>query len=141
MFSSQNGTDSTNDSRSFTSTAIGKIAKLGQKMGLIEEIPTGSEAEKIVKKYNPFVRKLAHLGVYFVLGTLLMMALTPYHLPLWLHFMLTIMLCFGYSLTDEYHQTMVSGRNGTFMDCIIDTAGSMVAVLIYVTLTKNKKKS
>ena len=140
-FSAHNGTVSTNESKSFTSTAIGTIAKTAQKMGMIEEIPTGKEVEQLVKKINPFTRKLAHFSIYFVLGLLIMMALTPYQMPLWVQLMLTILLCFIYAMTDEFHQTFVSGRNGTFVDCIIDTLGSLCAAFIYTVHIKNKKKS
>ena len=139
--SAHNGTVSTNESKSFTAKTIDTVAKTAQKMGIIEEIPTGKEAEQLVKKINPIVRKIAHFSVYFILGFLLMMALTPYKMPLWLQLMLTIVLCFLYAITDELHQTFVSGRNGTFIDCIIDTVGSLCAALVYAVHIKNKKKS
>lgn len=42
----------------------------------------------------------------------------------------TIMVCFGFSLTDEFHQSFV-GRNSLFTDCIIDTSGATISVGIY----------
>ena len=141
LFSSHDGSISNHESKTFTHIALEEIAKFAQKIGIIEEIPTGKEAEGLVKDFNPFMRKLAHFSIYFILGILIMVALTPYRMPPLVQFMLTIILCFFYSLTDEYHQTLVSGRNGTIIDCIIDTIGSTSAALLWMVLVKNKKKS
>jgi VanZ family protein len=41
------------------------------------------------------------------------------------------LICFVYSILDEYHQTMVVGRVGSIIDCIIDTSGAMVGSGLY----------
>lgn len=36
-----------------------------------------------------------------------------------------------YALSDEYHQTFVPGRNGTFVDLLIDASGALVGLLLF----------
>lgn len=33
-----------------------------------------------------------------------------------------------YAITDEYHQTFVFGRNGTWIDVLIDSTGAAIAL-------------
>jgi VanZ family protein len=44
------------------------------------------------------------------------------------------MWCIGivglYSLTDEFHQRFVPGRNASLVDCGIDVAGAAIALII-----------
>ena len=46
-------------------------------------------------------------------------------------------ICFIYSLTDEYHQLFINGRTGQFSDCLIDTLGAIIGMIIlYIIKTK-----
>jgi VanZ family protein len=40
---------------------------------------------------------------------------------------------FGFAITDEYHQTFVSGRTGRPLDVIIDSAGALIGMMFYTT--------
>lgn len=51
-----------------------------------------------------------------------------------------VLLCFLYSLTDEYHQSFVPGRTSLFTDCLIDTTGSIIACMIYSVVKKVKER-
>ena len=49
---------------------------------------------------------------------------------------LTILICFVYSCTDEFHQLFINGRTGQFSDCIIDTLGATIgSILTKVLIT------
>ena len=52
--------------------------------------------------------------------------------------LLVMLICFLYSLTDEYHQYFVPGRTSLFTDCLIDTTGSIIACVIYSVVKKIK---
>ncbi|MBR3933539.1 MAG: VanZ family protein [Clostridia bacterium] len=54
---------------------------------------------------------------------------------------LTVVICFLYSLSDEIHQHFVPGRACRALDVLIDTSGSAFFCLIYTLITKifNKK--
>lgn len=72
------------------------------------------------------VRKLAHFGEYFALTALWWWALRTQIggrralLP-------AMAIAFGYAISDEFHQTFVSGRTGTPRDVLIDSAGILTA--------------
>ena len=40
------------------------------------------------------------------------------------------MIAAAYAATDEFHQTFVSGRHGTWVDVVIDSLGAAVAALL-----------
>lgn len=74
-------------------------------------------------------RKLAHFGGYAVLLACWWRALTTklaHRRALGLAFVVTVV----YAMTDEFHQTFVSGRNGTPVDVGIDAAGGLAAALL-----------
>lgn len=82
----------------------------------------------IVKKINKPLRKLAHMLEYFILAFIVFNLLTHYNVKKNIY-LITFIFCFIYSLTDEYHQLMVEGRNGQFIDCIIDTCGTSIYLI------------
>lgn len=96
--------------------------------------------QKIVKKLNYPVRKCAHASVYFVLSILFILLLNSFSISLKKAFIITISLCFLYSITDEFHQTFVKGRTGQFSDCVIDTLGAVIGSKLTLTIIKRKRK-
>lgn len=68
------------------------------------------------------LRKLAHAVEFGVLGALLFRALKREPLA--------ILLGSAYAMTDEVHQTLVSGRQGSPLDWLIDTIGVIAGVLL-----------
>ena len=81
---------------------------------------------------NHFARKAAHLGEYAVLAVLLCAASEEQPLQ-WRP--QRVLACFlvvlAYSLTDEFHQRFVPGRNASLADCGIDSIGGAMGVLVY----------
>ena len=72
-------------------------------------------------------RKLAHFGEYALLVALWWQALRrklPHRRALALAFVIAVL----YAVTDELHQTFVSGRAGTPVDVGIDSVGALTAV-------------
>ena len=69
------------------------------------------------------LRKLAHLTEYAVLGALLLRAVRRPPLA--------VVLGSAYAVTDEFHQTFVSGRHGSPVDWLIDTAGVLAGTLLF----------
>ena len=70
------------------------------------------------------LRKIAHTAEYALLGALLYRAVR--NAPA------ALLLASAYAVTDEIHQTFVSGRHGSPVDWLIDTAGAAVGVAIAV---------
>ncbi len=73
------------------------------------------------------LRKLAHAGVFAALTLLWLRALRPLTARALLA---AVAISFLYAITDEYHQTSVSGRHGSPVDVGIDAIGIGVAVLL-----------
>ena len=52
--------------------------------------------------------------------------------------LISIIFCFIFALTDEYHQSLVPGRTSVFTDVIIDTIGGILSIITYKIYTKTK---
>ncbi len=81
------------------------------------------------------IRKLAHLTEYAVLGIFLYHAMEAGR-PRgwqWRTALAAILIAGLYSLTDEFHQTLVPGRGPALHDCAIDTVGATMGTLILYT--------
>jgi VanZ family protein len=68
------------------------------------------------------LRKIAHASEYAVLAALLVRALRQ---PA-----IAGLLAVAYSISDEIHQSFVSGRHGAPVDVLIDSVGVLVGVFL-----------
>ncbi len=96
-----------------------------------------SEKEIIVKNSSFYVRKIAHITEYLILGLLMFNALKQFNI---LNIYYAIILCILYSCTDEFHQLFINGRSGSFRDVLIDTIGILLGTYLYKILVIKKKK-
>lgn len=81
---------------------------------------------------NHLIRKLAHFTVYFVLGILTANALKTSGVSTFKAVALALAICIVYAATDEIHQMFVPGRGAQVKDVLIDSAGAVVGVGVYV---------
>lgn len=86
------------------------------------------------------VRKMAHFTEYAILALLAARAFTSSsQKPLRRHwFVAALLLVVFYALSDEYHQTFVPSRTGSFYDSLIDMSGGLTA-LLFLTLWRKRK--
>lgn len=82
------------------------------------------------------IRKIAHLIEYTILGLLVENTIKNYHQKSYI----TLIICIIYSITDEFHQSLVPGRSPQIKDIIIDTIGSLLGIVIYHLILKIIKK-
>ena len=75
------------------------------------------------------IKKLAHLVVYGVLGVACLYALRRSGVALRQASYLAIVLATCYGISDELHQTFVTGRHASPFDVLIDFAGAGLFVL------------
>ena len=129
-FSSQNGTTSGGISR-----------------GITRELFPGVLDDKIVLAIEGLLRKAAHYMIYFILGISVyfsyvyyMSAFTAKEPLIRDKVFIPTLICFVYSVTDELHQYFVPDRNGTFLDCVLDTIGALSGVLIVIAVIALMKK-
>lgn len=93
-----------------------------------------------VEPLDTIIRKLAHIGEYSVLALLLIRALQEYFPRYSLQDILELVFLAAllYAISDEFHQTFIYGREGTFRDVIIDCIG-ITLVCLYLTRQKEKR--
>lgn len=92
----------------------------------------------IIAACQDFVRKTAHICVYFVLGILCMLLLKKLLRSNSLQFMISIWICTAYAATDEIHQIFVAGRTASFTDVVIDLVGALAGILLIILATRKK---
>ena len=78
------------------------------------------------------IRKLAHVSEYAMFGLLLYHSFVPRHPESWhtRSALGAVVIAGLFSLTDEYHQSLVPGRTASIKDCGIDTLGALVGILL-----------
>lgn len=81
---------------------------------------------------NSIIRKLAHFGVYLVLGVLINNAFEKSGVKDLKGFMISLLFCVLYAISDEVHQLYVPGRGAQVTDVLIDSWGAFVGInMIY----------
>ena len=130
-FSSADANKSTGTSDKVITTMIEIKDKITNK-----ETPN-NEKEIIVKNSSFYIRKIAHITEYLILGFLIFNLLKQYSVT---NIYYAIGLSILYSCTDEFHQLFISGRSGSIRDVLIDTIGILIGTYLYKLLfIKNKE--
>ena len=78
-----------------------------------------------------FVRKAAHMFLFFVLALLVWLALIRLLKCRSHRVAATALLCAALAALDELHQTLVPGRSGKLTDVLVDTAGTAIALALF----------
>ena len=107
--------------------------------GLIVNIVNSVIHTSNIDLLTTIIRKLAHLTEYFILGLLMINYLKDYKINK--VYILSVLFSFIYAITDELHQTFISGRSGEVRDIVIDTVGALIGVLIYKYIRKKYEKN
>ena len=98
-------------------------------MGLIFFLSAQPDLSTGLGTWDIVLRKLGHAAVFGLLCLLWWRALrhaAPGSRALAFAWLIAV----AYAMTDEWHQTFVTGRHGTPVDVLIDAAGASAAVLI-----------
>ncbi len=85
-----------------------------------------------VEMFHFLLRKGAHFGVYAVLGIL---SVRAFHISGYSRkqgILYGWILATFYAGTDEFHQTFIPGRSGELSDVLIDSAGALTGIAVYV---------
>lgn len=82
------------------------------------------------------IRKLAHFTEYLILGTLVINMFTKNNAKK--TYLLSILLCIIYAISDEIHQIFTPGRACQIKDILIDSVGSITGVYLFKLLKKRK---
>ena len=103
--------------------------------GITNSHPSDLKLTKVSQLINAPMRKVMHASVYFVLAFFFMILLNiiSNHQYYIITLIIALILCAGFALTDEFHQTFVAGRTGQILDVIIDSLGATVGIIFYST--------
>ncbi len=82
-------------------------------------------------KQDFILRKIAHILEYLILTFLFLRAISVEERSFERVAAYAIIFALFYALTDEYHQTFVSGRQGTLRDVGIDSIGILLMSLLW----------
>ena len=132
-FSNQKDVDSSKVSDGFIDRTVVKIYKIFN--GNI----TKEKENEIIEKYTYPIRKLAHYTLYFILGILSFLVVKDYSINKKL-IIYSLLICFLYACSDEFHQLFIIGRSARVLDIMIDTFGSLCGISIFYIFNKKISK-
>ena len=139
--SSMSSNESNDKSMKTIDKAIESTIEVTNKAKITDTHPSEGKLEALIIKLNQPLRKVVHAGEYLVLSILLIVLLTTMGIKGKKVYFITIITCFLYACTDEYHQTFVVGRSGRFIDTLIDTTGGVIGCILVTLKNKFFKKN
>ena len=89
----------------------------------------------IIEELQFIVRKSAHFIGYMILG-ILASGLILYYGNINKKYLLAFLICVIYAISDEIHQLFVPGRAGQVRDVLIDSAGSLLGIILVMAFEK-----
>lgn len=82
------------------------------------------------------IRKGAHMTEFAILAILLYVWLGRWQIPQMKRYWTASILAGFYACTDEFHQLFVPGRAGLVSDVLIDSAGAVVGLAVFLMFWK-----
>jgi VanZ family protein len=96
-------------------------------------------SEATVSSVQLVVRKCAHLTEYAILAALLLRAFRQHQPRVARALAMSFFIASVYAALDEFHQSYVASRTGSPWDVLIDCIGALAGLVIYWTLSRNRK--
>lgn len=99
---------------------------------------TNLNIEQNIRNFNRIIRKNAHFFAYLILGILTFNGLKDSKITGGRGFIIALIICILYAISDEIHQLFIPGRSGQVMDVVIDGMGSLVGITLHQMSNKIK---
>lgn len=133
--SGMNSKNSNGKSTDIIALFIEDTLEITNEYGITSSNPNAQKLARVSQLINAPMRKVIHATVYFVLSFFIVLLLNVIfdYKKYWLTFVITLILCVGFAMLDEYHQTFVAGRTGQILDVFIDSIGAIGGLLFYST--------
>ena len=133
--SGMNSKNSNGKSTDIIALFIEDTLEITNEYGITNSNPNAQKLARVSQLINAPMRKVIHATVYFVLAFFIMVLLNVIfdHKKYFITLIITLVLCVGFAMLDEYHQTFVDGRTGQMLDVCIDTVGAICGILFYST--------
>ena len=129
VFSCMPGEESGDTSRGFLFT----IAHI------VEGITHKSFSTDSIEAWHHFVRKCAHFTEYAVLGMTVVFAFGDRLKMVKKIIPVALLISALYAASDEFHQHFVPNRMGTVGDVLLDSAGALTGILLFLLITRKKR--
>ncbi len=128
--SGMSSVDSNDASVSIVDSAIQRILVVTNNHHITNVHLTDEQIDYAAALINAPLRKVFHAGVYFVLVLLaIIVGCTIFSARrYWSICLISLLICILFAITDEFHQTFISGRTGQFLDVLIDSIGAFLGV-------------
>jgi len=129
-------------SKTTITKVVEKTVETTNSIGITDKHPSNQKLNDFTNILNLPFRKCIHAFEYLVLSILLIIALSSSGVKGNKIYIISIIICFIYACTDEYHQLFIDGRTGQFMDVLIDISGGLIGIVIIklLEIIKNKLK-
>ena len=128
--------------------SIGFSYRMVSSAGIFFHLPWDEEEfRRIANAIEGYIRKAAHMTEYAILSVLLYLWLENWQLTLAKRSVIAVFLAMIYAASDEFHQLFVQGRSGSVRDVMIDSAGAILGILVFVGVKEcisfllNRRKS
>ena len=125
-FSSQDGEISGSLSQKVTEFIVKVISKV-KTMDINQQL-------RWIEKLHPIIRKLAHFGVYTVVGFSVMGFMCTFDMRNIFKLLISFSVGVTYAVSDEVHQYFIPGRTASIIDVGIDSLGVLTGIFILITL-------
>lgn len=126
-FSSQDGEKSGGISERITDFILEKSSKYNS----LEQ----TKKEKVSKRTERIIRKIAHFSIYTLVGFLLMALLSTYeNIKRKNQICLSTIIGILYAISDEIHQNFTPGRGPKITDVFIDSLGVFFGITIILLI-------
>jgi VanZ family protein len=91
----------------------------------------------------PGIDKVAHAAVYGALAASTIFAFNARYKEEKSRVVMvaTVLFCFCYALSDEFHQSFVPGRSPSGLDVLADVCGALIICLLWARMWKNQNKT
>ena len=90
---------------------------------------------EVVQKFQFPIRKLAHFGIYMLLGFCLMNAIEKsFNFKVYASILMSFALSVVYACSDEFHQSYTENRGPSFIDVLIDSGGALAGIFVFILL-------
>lgn len=99
-----------------------------------------SHIEKVARQVEHTIRKIAHFGLFMVLGVLVFFLCRTYRVCFRIPGDVSWGITTLYALSDEIHQYFVPGRSCQITDVLIDSLGAVVGILFAAAVNLMYKK-
>lgn len=122
-FSSQTGSKTVDTSEDMITDIISTVVK------------ENDDQSTLIAKIHAPIRKIAHFGIYMLLGFCFSNAFrVTLNKKLYVSYLISFPASVLYAISDELHQSMVDGRIGSVTDVLIDSAGAAVGIMLYALI-------